>query len=107
MTRLGYILQCGNLILPNYEEAARWFSKSARLGDTAAMYLLADLYRNGDGVDQSDEKCRYWMSQAAMRGFVPAQRWIDENLSKLPKWLERLSAREGEGRESYPENSND
>jgi TPR repeat protein len=37
---------------PNVQEAARWFTRSAELGNSQAMYQLAKMYWTGTGVKQ-------------------------------------------------------
>ena len=41
------------------------FRKAAGQDETDAQYLLADLYRRGDGVAQGDAKAAYWYRKAA------------------------------------------
>jgi len=60
------------------------------LDDSRAMYLLALMYENGDGVEESEETCRRWMGRSAMLDYKPAKEWIEKHLPKAPDWLEQL-----------------
>ena len=42
-------------VVPDFTSAAKYFRQAADLGDSDAAYALGLLYRNGTGVDKSDE----------------------------------------------------
>ena len=42
----------------NYRQALNYFNKAAELGDLEAHFNLADVYANGFGVVERDEKKR-------------------------------------------------
>jgi len=48
------------------------------------------MYESGDGVIESAEEARRWISKAAMHGFPQAKEWMERNLPKSPKWLNQL-----------------
>jgi TPR repeat protein len=48
----GLLHQRGIGTTPNVQEAARWFTRSAELGNSQAMYQLAKMYWTGTGVKQ-------------------------------------------------------
>jgi TPR repeat protein len=45
--------------------AAHWYREAAKGGDEGAMYLLASMYEQGDGVPQDRRLARHWYGQAA------------------------------------------
>jgi len=47
-------------------------SKMAQQGDAEAQWRLGTLYRNGDGVRQSDAEAVEWFRHAAEQKYVPA-----------------------------------
>lgn len=57
----------------NPGEAARQFRLAAELGDPEAQHLLAELYRDGQGVPQNHQEARAWTERAARQGHPAAQ----------------------------------
>lgn len=57
----------------DYPQAARRFRLAAELGEPEAQYLLAELYRDGQGVPQNHQDARHWSERAARQGHAPAQ----------------------------------
>ncbi|MBO4548630.1 MAG: sel1 repeat family protein [Abditibacteriota bacterium] len=51
---LGYCYYYGRHVAKDYEEAFRWFSMGAFLGESGSLYKIGDMYRNGLYVEQSD-----------------------------------------------------
>ncbi len=49
--RYGY-----NGLTPDNAEAIKWYEKAIKYGDRDAMYALALMYKNGEGIGQSFEK---------------------------------------------------
>ncbi|MBO4548228.1 MAG: sel1 repeat family protein [Abditibacteriota bacterium] len=49
---LGYIWYYGRTGEKNYEKAFYYFDRAAKMGDTAAAYKVADMYKNGYWVEQ-------------------------------------------------------
>jgi TPR repeat protein len=67
--------------------AAHWYREAAKAGDVGAMYLLAAMYEQGDGLDRDLRLARYWYDLAARAGDVaaPAKRQqMDEQLAATP-----------------------
>ena len=62
----------GHLGVHAAERAAHWYREAAKGGDVGAMYLLASLYEQGDGVSQDLRLARHWYAQAAEHGDVAA-----------------------------------
>jgi TPR repeat protein len=62
---LGFMYILGEGTPPDVEEGLLWLHRSADRGNTSAMRLLADLYRNGYyGVAVEIGKADYWDKQA-------------------------------------------
>ena len=48
----------------NMEKAVEWYQKAAEQGNINAMNELANMYENGLGVDQDEEKAAEWHAKA-------------------------------------------
>jgi TPR repeat protein len=53
--------------------AARWLKPAAERDSAMAQYLLASLYRKGEGVPQDEDKALRWALAAAEQGVAGAQ----------------------------------
>lgn len=65
---LGVIMYQGIYSLEFREDAAQavaWFRAAAEQGHAAAQFQLAEMYAQGIGGAQNDERARYWYQQAA------------------------------------------
>lgn len=69
MLQLGRAHECVN----DFAEAARWYRRSADLGNAAAQTNLGALYSAGRGVERDDAEAFRLFLRAASAGFVPAQ----------------------------------
>ena len=58
------------------EQAFRWFSKSADLGDSLGLYYLAVMYENGFGTNIDKQKAWDLYLASADQKFSPAYRKI-------------------------------
>ena len=56
----------------NYEEAFKYYTKAAELGDVAAHYLLSTMYREGK-VEKDEKKEVYHLERAAIGGHPGAR----------------------------------
>jgi len=54
----------------NYQEALKWFELSARKGNADAMYNLAYMYENGEGMDQNYPNAMSWYRKAIVKGHI-------------------------------------
>lgn len=52
----------------NYEEAYRWFLKSAEEGNKFAQYSLGNLYYYGNGVEKNLSQAFHWYMKSAKQG---------------------------------------
>ena len=57
----------------DYSGAFELFTKAAQLGDMEAHYKLAIMYRDGDGVEEDEEKLVHHFEEAAMGGHPSAR----------------------------------
>jgi hypothetical protein len=74
MCNAGMLYEHGHAGAPNdLIEAVKWYSRSALLGDTTAMYSLGLCIQAGKGVDKDDEEAFKWLLRAANHGHVQAQ----------------------------------
>ncbi len=69
---LGALYFEGKLVNQSYQEAAKWFEKSANQGLAAGQYSLGFLYDLGKGFSQSKSIARRYYQLAANQGFEPA-----------------------------------
>ena len=84
--------------------------KLAEQGDAEAQWRLGTLYRNGDGVRQSDRESVEWFRRAAEQRFVPAlsalgsQYWagrgVPQDYAKAYVWYDVALAEGDENAES-------
>jgi hypothetical protein len=56
-----------------YQKASKIMMELARAGDTRAQYHLGEFYLMGTGVEQSNDKAKYWFRKASARGSLPAR----------------------------------
>ena len=84
--------------------------KMASQGDAEAQWRLGALYRDGDGVRQSDAEAVEWFQRAAEQKYVPAlsalgsQYWagrgVRQDYNKAYFWYDLALAQGGENAES-------
>ncbi len=94
----------------NYEEAVKWFRKSADQGNAAAQNNLGTMYYNGEGVPQNYEEAVTWYRKAADQSVAVAQNtlgWMYQNGLGVPqsndealKWY-RKAADQGDATAQY------
>ena len=64
-----------------------WYTKAAEQGDADAQFNLGECYRDGKGVEQSDEKAEYWLTLSRFEiknGVLKKYNGKDENVV-IPK----------------------
>ena len=66
----GLLYREGMGTAKNLQEATRWITKSAELGNAQAMYQLGEMYRTGSGVNQ-DKIVAYSFMLLAATGDLP------------------------------------
>lgn len=94
---LGDLYEMGVGVLKDYEEAFRWYQKSARLGDPGGQLKLAEFYQEGKGVEPDVVQAYIWLNIAAVKGIasIVAQRdSVEETMtSDQIKRAQRLAKR--------------
>jgi hypothetical protein len=87
-----------------YKKAAELYKKMAEDGDMYAQGMLANLYSDGNGVDEDQEAAAFWYERAAEQGEEFAQfkigscyengDGVEQNYETAVKWY-KLSAEQG------------
>ncbi|MBU1109770.1 MAG: SEL1-like repeat protein [Candidatus Riflebacteria bacterium] len=67
-----------NLRNGEYQVASKIMMELARAGDTKAQFHLGEFYLMGTGVEQSNDKAKYWFRKAAAHGSVPAKTKLED-----------------------------
>ena len=102
--RLGVRYYDGKGVEQNYEEAIKWFRKSAERGNDWGQYNLANCYYNGKGVSQDYVEAVKWYRKSAEQGNSSAQNrlgvcyykgnGVEQDYVEAVKW-QRKSAEQG------------
>ena len=61
----------------DFEEARKWFIRSAMAGNREAQYNLGVMYANGDGTEPDSEEAMFWFELSRLSGNKNAQENID------------------------------
>ncbi|MQN44566.1 tetratricopeptide repeat protein, partial [Segatella copri] len=70
---LGVCYNNGHGVAQSYEEAVKWYRKSADQGDSAAQFNLGCCYENGQGVPQCYDEAIKWYRKSAEQGYRRAK----------------------------------
>ena len=62
---------------PNYEEAVKWYRKSAEKGYAPAQYNLGLMYQYGLGVKKNKGEAQRWFRKSADQGLTIAQKFLE------------------------------
>jgi hypothetical protein len=102
------------LCASNYKIAAEWYRKAAEQGSIAGQIHLAQLYRDGKGVDRDMVQAAEWYRKAAEQGDASAQgtlgllysvgQGVAHNDVEAYYWLDLAAAAKGPNREKYAAN---
>ena len=94
---LGVMYRDGSGVPTDGTEAAKWFRKSAELGNRAAQCTLGSAYFHGDGVPKDELEAAKWYRKAADQGHGLAQntlgwmyatgRGVPKDMEQSVKWL--------------------
>lgn len=86
----------------NPQSAASWYKKAIRASHPLAMFSLAFMYRDGDGVPEDERQCIKLLKEAAELDFAPAQfelglHYKENGILKLArKWWLRAAEQDHE-----------
>ena len=78
MFNLGVMYATGQGVAQDYQEALRWYRKSAEAGNANAMTNLGVMYKDGLGVAQDDQEALRWYRKAASLGSDAAKKRLNE-----------------------------
>ncbi|MBX3076420.1 SEL1-like repeat protein [Candidatus Obscuribacterales bacterium] len=67
------MLEDGNFLQGDIDEAVRWYRRSAEQGHVGAFWSLSKCYESGLGVEQDEEKALQFLNAAAEGGNADAQ----------------------------------
>lgn len=90
---LGYIWYYGRTGKRDYEQAFHWFTLAAENGDIQSEYKLADMYKNGYGVDKDYEKYKEIIESLYPK--VKTARYLHEPLPEIATRLARIREEQG------------
>ncbi len=76
MHMIGIAYAYGRGTRQNFRKAAKWYRKSAVLGNAASQLELATLYVDGDGVPKDHAKVVRWLRKAARQNYGRAQTYL-------------------------------
>ena len=86
----------------DFQRAAQWFLRAAKLGDAHAQYRMANLYFKGRGVQKDKKEALQWLRMAAANGLASAQYQLGliyrngiaapRDFQKTRHWLEKAVA---------------
>jgi TPR repeat protein len=63
-------IQTESSAVPN-KEHLKWLEESARNGHAPAQYKLGTYFEQGNGVEKSPSRAKYWLTRAAKQGYRP------------------------------------
>ncbi|HAT1682915.1 TPA: sel1 repeat family protein [Klebsiella oxytoca] len=75
------------------QQALSWLEKAAAQSDPEALYLLAQRYEKGEGVDKREDRARRLYRQSAEKGYPGAQRWQGEHSEGMEafRWYQKAA----------------
>ena len=73
----------GEGVEKNYNEAFKWFRKSAEQGNAIGQYNLGRMYNNGEGVKQDKKEAIKWFRKSAEQGNEKAKEALKKIGEKL------------------------
>lgn len=80
MYQLGNAFTFGNetsrMVADADIEAANWYFKAAKLGNSDAQYSLGLLFMAGKGLVKNEKEALYWMENAAKNGHKDAKNYV-------------------------------
>lgn len=71
--RYGILLEDGEGVDANVNEARQWVERAANSGHRRAMYRLGVMYHFGRGAERNDETAARWFEEASLLGLADAQ----------------------------------
>ena len=90
---LGYIWYYGRTGKKDYAQAFHWFSLAAENGDVQAEYKLADMYKNGYGVEKNYDRYKEIIERLYPK--IKDARYLEEPLPEIATRLARIRQEQG------------
>ena len=90
---LGYIWYYGRTGKKDYAQAFHWFSLAAENGDVQAEYKLADMYKNGYGVEKNYDKYKEIIERLYPK--IKDARYLEQPLPEIATRLARIRQEQG------------
>ena len=84
-SNLGSTYLKGKDVPKDYEEAVKWYRKSAEQGYASAQYNLGNGYNFGEGVPQDYKEAYAWLSVAKANGLELAEKNLGIVTKKMTK----------------------
>jgi uncharacterized protein len=91
----------GRGVMPDYQEAAKWFRRAADQGDVAAPLYLGIMFAGGQGVPQDHAEAAKWFRRAADQGDAAAPLYlgimfaggqgVPQDHAEAAKWFRRAA----------------
>ncbi len=73
---MGNFWRIGRLVSENWNEAVKWYTKSAEGGFANAQLFMGELYYHGQYVEKDQKKAFAYFMDAAQQGQGKAQYWV-------------------------------
>ena len=70
---VGYNYEKGNGVIQDYEEALKWYLKSAKQGELVALSVIGDFFAEGKGVTKDLREAAKWYQKGAEAGIQTCQ----------------------------------
>jgi len=86
----------------NYDKAFALFKTAVTQGSIGSMYMLGLCYRNGYGTAVNTDSARYWLSQAASKGYQFAKDELMANEAENTKQISAKSTKENNSKSAIP-----
>ncbi len=101
---LAYLYEHGKGEAQNLPLAAKYYEKSAELGDSLAQFKVSHMYDFGKGVEKDTSKAIEWLEKAANSELQKAQynlgvkyytgKSVPKDLRKAAEWFEKASKKD-------------
>ncbi len=82
LLRMGDSYSFGNDGISDYEEAIKWYKKSAALGEPVAMERLGQYYFQGYGTQKNSKKAMEWLEKSIALGNENAKSYLNQEFKK-------------------------
>jgi TPR repeat protein len=61
-----------------HDKAFKWLEKAAKQNNIEAQFMIANMYYEGEGIDQSDSNAIYWYQKASDQGHHEANTFLEQ-----------------------------